>query len=68
MFTISWNFVMHIQYLYIYMYDTVFWTLIPHVSSTEDQSSDGDTTQPQRLKEARPVEEGNEISGGRANV
>ncbi|XP_067305122.1 collagen alpha-1(XIV) chain isoform X5 [Pseudorasbora parva] len=30
---------------------------------TEDQSSDGDTTQPQRLKEAGPVEEGNEISG-----
>ncbi|XP_067258708.1 collagen alpha-1(XIV) chain isoform X2 [Chanodichthys erythropterus] len=30
---------------------------------TEDQSSDGDTTQPQKLKEAGPVEEGNEISG-----
>jgi len=50
------------------MYCTIFWTLIPHVSSTVDQSSDGDTIQPQRLKEAGPVEEGNEISGGRANV
>ncbi|ROI36372.1 Collagen alpha-1(XIV) chain [Anabarilius grahami] len=36
--------------------------------TAEDQSSDGDTTQPQRLKEAGPVEEGNEISGGKAKV
>ncbi len=53
----------------LYMYDWVFWTcLIPHVSSAEDQSSDGDTTQPQRLKEPGPVDEGNEISGGKAKV
>lgn len=51
------------------MYVTIVWTcLIPHFSSAEDQSSDRDTTQPQRLKEAGPVEEGNEISGGKAKV
>ncbi|KTG38706.1 hypothetical protein cypCar_00013728, partial [Cyprinus carpio] len=31
--------------------------------TAEDRSSDGDTTQTQRLKEPGPVDEGNEISG-----
>lgn len=51
------------------MLGMIFWTcLIPHVSLAEDQGSDGDTTQPQRMKEPGPVDEGNEILGGKDKV